>query len=304
MKLGGYLQVRNERRVIRQVIEYHLNVQKFDFLLILDDGSHDGTAEFLASLKDPRVRLMAAPKGVGFQQDTLSKPLAKYLMEKAKCDWVLPIDADEFWVSRNHGCVRKALKLIEGQTDLLYTRAYHMFPTSLPEYNRTGFFMRDQVHASLPAQTKVALHGKAFPYKGYAFGNHDLESCEAAERARKLELPPEELCRFHYHVIDEDYYRQKVLTQVEGFLMRAGDEWLQQGRRSGRKLVGYHHRKWYEYLRNGSFSERFQRQYVLNEAKLQRRMEKGNLFVVEDMTHLLPANFPESPPAVKALFEE
>ncbi len=302
MRLGGYLQVRNERRVIRQVIEYHLTVQGFDHLIILDDSSHDGTLEFLASLDDPRVKVTVTPDNSGFEQDSYSKPLAKYLMEEEGCDWVLPIDGDEFWISRKHGSVRKALESIEGQTDLLYTRAYHLYPSSLPEHNRTGFFLRDQIHASLPAQTKVALHGSSFPYKAYLFGNHDLESCEAAEKARKLELPPKELCRFHYHVIDEDYYRQKVLTQVEGFLMRAGDDWLQQGRRSGKKLVGHHHRKWYEYLRQGSFSERFQKQYVLDEAKIERRLEKGNLFIVEEMKDLLPEGFPTEPPEVRALF--
>ncbi|MDP6439256.1 MAG: glycosyltransferase, partial [Candidatus Brocadiia bacterium] len=58
-------------------------------LLIIDDGSTDSTPEFLASLSDPRVRLVTNPENLGLVR-TLNKGL-----ELARGEFVARIDADD-----------------------------------------------------------------------------------------------------------------------------------------------------------------------------------------------------------------
>lgn len=95
MKLYGMSMVRNEADIIRANVLYHLSTG-FDRLLIIDNGSSDGTDGELRRLavNDPRVvwRRDARPYR---QAETHKELLVEAYREGA--DWVVPIDADEFW---------------------------------------------------------------------------------------------------------------------------------------------------------------------------------------------------------------
>jgi glycosyltransferase involved in cell wall biosynthesis len=75
VRVYGLLVIRNEVDIISTNILYHLSLG-LDQLLIIDNGSSDGTDQVLRELsqKDPRVR-----------------------WTRDEGDWVVPIDADEFW---------------------------------------------------------------------------------------------------------------------------------------------------------------------------------------------------------------
>jgi glycosyltransferase involved in cell wall biosynthesis len=90
----GLLVARNEADIIRTNVLYHLSLG-LDRLLVVDNGSSDGTDRVLRELgKDPRVR-WTRDEGL-FYHGQIATELAREAYREG-ADWVVPIDADEFW---------------------------------------------------------------------------------------------------------------------------------------------------------------------------------------------------------------
>lgn len=88
--------VRNAADLVRVNLLHHLALG-LERILLLDNGSRDGTLETVERLARSRpieVRRDAGP----FRQDELMNGLAAAALDGG-ADWVLPIDADEFFVS-------------------------------------------------------------------------------------------------------------------------------------------------------------------------------------------------------------
>jgi glycosyltransferase involved in cell wall biosynthesis len=92
----GLLVVRNEVDIIRTNVLYHLSLG-LDRLLIVDNGSSDGTDRVLRELgeKDPRRVRWTREEGLWRAGDFFTRLAREAYREGA--DWVVPIDADEFW---------------------------------------------------------------------------------------------------------------------------------------------------------------------------------------------------------------
>lgn len=87
------LPVFNRVGSIRAAVESVLRQTYADFeLLVVDDGSTDGSMQALADLTDPRVRLMANPRnmGAGAARNTG--------IRAARADWVAFQDSDDEWL--------------------------------------------------------------------------------------------------------------------------------------------------------------------------------------------------------------
>lgn len=95
MLVYGISMVRNEADVVRLNVLHHLSLG-IDCLLMIDNGSTDGTDRVLQELgsRDPRVRWTRDPGP--FKQSEIMTDLAREA-EREGADWVLQIDADEFW---------------------------------------------------------------------------------------------------------------------------------------------------------------------------------------------------------------
>ena len=94
MQVHGLLVARNEADIIRTNVLYHLSLG-LDRLLVVDNGSSDGTDRVLRELgKDPRVR-WTRDEGL-FYHGQIATELAREAYREG-ADWVVPIDADEFW---------------------------------------------------------------------------------------------------------------------------------------------------------------------------------------------------------------
>jgi glycosyltransferase involved in cell wall biosynthesis len=88
------MMVRNERDILPVNLRYHLE-SGIDQILVADNGSTDGTAGILNEFAATgRVHVFARP-GPFHQADTTTELAREAFLRGAQ--WVLPIDADEFW---------------------------------------------------------------------------------------------------------------------------------------------------------------------------------------------------------------
>ena len=94
VKVFGISMVRNEVDIIRVNVQHHLSLG-LDCLLIVDNGSSDGTDRELQRLsRDERVRWHRNDSP--FHQSEITTGLAREAF-RSGADWVVPMDADEFW---------------------------------------------------------------------------------------------------------------------------------------------------------------------------------------------------------------
>jgi len=95
VKVIGISLVRNEADIVGITVAHHLS-QGLDEVIVLDNGSTDGTGEVLRELAEKDGRVTWRRDDSPFDQASLTTELAREAHRKG-ADWVLPFDADEFW---------------------------------------------------------------------------------------------------------------------------------------------------------------------------------------------------------------
>jgi Glycosyl transferase family 2 len=96
MRIFGFCMVRDEPDIIRLSVLHHLRTG-VDHVLLVDNGSSDGTREIVEEL-GRGSRVTAWRDDSGWHQEAMFTELAR---EAARlgADWIVPFDADEFWVA-------------------------------------------------------------------------------------------------------------------------------------------------------------------------------------------------------------
>ena len=95
MKLVAIARVKNEVDIIESFVRHH--VQHFDKVIVLDDGSSDGTYEVLQQLQAIyRDFVILRKPTIGYMQHQYMTLLLRMAVDKFGADWVAPLDADEF----------------------------------------------------------------------------------------------------------------------------------------------------------------------------------------------------------------
>ena len=94
VKLFGLMMVRDEADIVRLNILHHL-ASGVDCLLVADNGSTDGTDRVLDELSRSLPVVWTRYPGPYYQWDITTQLAREAYLRGA--DWVVPIDADEFW---------------------------------------------------------------------------------------------------------------------------------------------------------------------------------------------------------------
>jgi hypothetical protein len=94
----GVSMVRNEADLIRLNVLYHL-ASGIDRMLVVDNGSTDGTDEILQQLSLQHTEVRWSRDDGPFLPSRVMTKLAREAFEEG-ADWVVPVDADEFWHAR------------------------------------------------------------------------------------------------------------------------------------------------------------------------------------------------------------
>ncbi len=108
MRLYGASMVRNEADVIEAFVRHNLAV--LDGLVIVDNGSLDGTSEILARLKAEGLplRVVPDPEPAYWQSATMTG-LAREALAQDNADFVFALDADEFLKLETRATLERAL---------------------------------------------------------------------------------------------------------------------------------------------------------------------------------------------------
>ncbi len=95
VKIAGVMTVRDEVDVLPINIAYHRSIGVSEFWII-DNGSTDGTTDLLRSMAEHQDWLHWRSEPGPFHQSEFASDLAQEA-HRSDSDWVVPIDADEFW---------------------------------------------------------------------------------------------------------------------------------------------------------------------------------------------------------------
>jgi hypothetical protein len=95
------MMLRNEADIIRTNMLYHYSVGITEFYVV-DNGSTDETPKMLSELATVLPAVRWTRDDSSFEQEAVTNGLAREAYESG-ADWVIPIDADEFWSPGHRG---------------------------------------------------------------------------------------------------------------------------------------------------------------------------------------------------------
>ena len=113
MKLATFAMLRNEIDIVPTFLA-HLGAL-FDYALLMDHGSSDGTGSLLAVACDSRPgwRYWAIDL-VGNHQQVVANFALRWLLDHTDADFVLPLDADEFIDVPDREALQASLRTVDG----------------------------------------------------------------------------------------------------------------------------------------------------------------------------------------------
>ncbi len=162
------LLARNEDDIIEECIKFHLS-HGVDFIIATDNGSIDKTRDiFLKYQKQGVLHLIDEPEH-NYNQDKWVHNMIILAKKKYKADWVINVDADEFWFC-NYGNIKLALP-DPRKSNVLFVGAIQVDPV---DSEKNGIFQIPKSVSGLVSGIFKCMHTSK-GYKKNVMGNHDVK---------------------------------------------------------------------------------------------------------------------------------
>ncbi|WP_166243647.1 glycosyltransferase [Paenibacillus turpanensis] len=204
--------VKNELDVIESFVRYHCNI--FDGMVIVDNGSSDGTLSILNKLADEGLQIhIYSDPSTEYTQDKKMTAIMNDTFQKFNPDLIVPLDADEFLIQAGQGNPRTILEQLN-EDCVYYARWRTYIPKNMNVEN--SFLPHKMPEARLEEYDvfpKVIISRKVRDrYKaGIAMGNHDVV-VDAKDRASMRFELVSDLRIAHYPVRSVEQITSKVLV--------------------------------------------------------------------------------------------
>lgn len=208
MKVFAILLVRDEIDVLPYTLA-HLYAQQLDGIVVADNGSHDGTREYLNDeYRARRITLLYDDEFAFYQQAKMTR--LTHLAHDFGADWIVPIDADEWW--RVVDARPLGAYLRTRHEPVIASPIYNYFATGLDDPHETNPYRRMQWRREPSAIAKVAFQWQAGVK--LADGNHALlRSDDTPIVWNVAELEMRHLChRSEQHFVDVNINGGKALA--------------------------------------------------------------------------------------------
>ena len=212
MRLLGIAMVKNEADIVEAFVRH--NLRFVDGLVVVDNGSVDGTRRILEELVREGLRLVVMDDpDVAYAQSAKMTDLMAATASVFKPDWVFPIDADEMVVSRDGASLRAALEAVpRDRVPVVPWRTY--VPCAGDDTSERNPVARlcHRRRIEVPQWTKTVVPARLHVGNSVVIGagNHELFVGPGKEAAPSAEVSGVALA--HFPVRSPDQIVGKVIT--------------------------------------------------------------------------------------------
>ncbi len=201
-KVSVIMPVYNSEKYLDKALESILSQSFKDYeLIIIDDGSNDGTNEIISRIKDKRTKVITNKKNLGVAKSLnigLKRAKGEYT---ARCDSDDINDKDRFKIQVNFLDKNKDYVLVGSSFEIIDEKGRKIGETMLPETDeeiKRKILIRNPIlHPSVIYRRKVAL--KVGGYREFLNGVEDYDLFFRLLRSGKLHNLREKLVKRRWH---------------------------------------------------------------------------------------------------------
>ena len=224
------LLVKNEEDIVEECIEFHLRCG-VDFIIATNNNSTDKTREILLKYQQQGLLEIIDETDDTFNQVVWVDRMIKIAKTKYKADWIINVDADEFWFSR-YGNLKLSLpdnKNIHG----IFVAGIHINPQPAGE----KFKIRENMKGVMHSRFKCLHSAKG--YQKIGGGNHDVR----LKLFHRKMIASNDIVVFHFWVRSLEQYEKKIVNTFKSI-----ENGLKQGKNdiSFGEHIRYHYKLYQE----------------------------------------------------------
>jgi hypothetical protein len=271
-KLVMTLLARNEEDIIEECIKFHLN-HGVDFIIATDNGSIDNTRNIFLKYQEQGVLHLIDELEHNYDQATWVHNMIMLAKKKYKADWIINVDADEFWYC-NYGNLKLALP-DQKKSNVLFVGAIQV--TAID--NEDPVFAIPKTISGRVSGLFKCLHTSRF-YKRNIMGNHDVKMVPFFKKA-STSL---DIVIFHFSVRSYKHYERKIINGVRALDQHPRQIVTNRINNNTKGRAGAHIRSTYDLYQQGKLREFYERElngsidypyYIKNDSRLYDYINNG-----------------------------